>query len=373
MGRQLSLGKHSLGTKDREEALSNLERLDRKKAFERGLIKKLEEHPLRQLSIAEGWKLFFEHRGRPQIMGGVSKNTLKRYGSVRDKHISFCKRRDIRYWSLIDKSTTEEFGRWLSRKSADRTLKLELELIVSVVRFLAEEKKLLDRSQPFTLRLSKPEGSDRYCFRREEVMAMVEHCRSTPGLHWFVDVIVGLATTGLRSEEFNGLRWSDIDFEAGVIRLKDQRYSGRKRMLGSIRAIKGKRDRVLPLHPAFRGVLESLPRNRDGLIFHGPRGGRLHARNNLEFLKTQVIKPLADKFPTPSGEIGFEHGVIHSFRHFFCSEAFRGGASEAEVLDWLGDRDSNMIKVYRHLRPDDSKAKMNRIDFLGNGTTNGSI
>jgi integrase len=180
-------------------------------------------------------------------------------------------------------------------------------------------------------------------------------------------VIVGLATTGLRSESFNGLRWSEIDLDAGMIRIKDERFSSRKRKLGAIRTLKGKRDHALPIHPSFRCVLEKLPRSADGRVFHGLRGGHLHARNNLEILQTKVIKPLVGEFPTPPGEIGFEHGVIHSFRHYFCSEAFRQGASEAQVLDWLGNRDSKMILIYRHLRPDDSKRKMNSIDFLGDG------
>jgi len=124
--------------------------------------------------------------------------------------------------------------------------------------------------------------------------------------------------------------------EAGTIRITDERASKRKRMLGSIRTMKGKRDHTLPLHPSFRQVLQRLPRHADGLVFHGPRGGRLHSRNVLEVLQNKVIKPLVERFPTPPGEIGFEHGVIHSFRHFsVCSEAFRQGASEAQVLEWL--------------------------------------
>ena len=51
----------------------------------------------------------------------------------------------------------------------------------------------------------------------------------------------------------------------------------------------------------------------------------------------------------------------------FCSEDFRNSATEAEVLNWLGDRDSQMIHIYRHLRQDDSKRKMNEIDFVGGG------
>lgn len=69
-------------------------------------------------------------------------------------------------------------------------------------------------------------------------------------------------------------------------------------------------------------------------------------------------------FNTPSGEIGFEHGRIHSFRHYFCSQCFLGGASESEIKEWLGHADSKMVEHYRHLRSKDAQRKMNRIRFL---------
>ena len=39
--------------------------------------------------------------------------------------------------------------------------------------------------------------------------------------------------------------------------------------------------------------------------------------------------------------------------------------SEGEVKDWVGHRDTRMVELYRHLREQDSKLKMQRIDFLG--------
>jgi integrase len=323
-------------------------------------------------SIEDGWKRYFDDRRSPGVMGGVSVNTLKRYQPVSEYHIQFCKRNGLLTWNEVDKRSTENYGRWRAENAADATLKLELDLVVSIKKFLVEEK-LLPAAQLFTLNLSKPQGTDRYCFLREEVTAMVRYCQQTASLAWFADVIIGFATTGFRSETLNGLRWTDIDFKSAVIRVKDERASRRKKKLGSIRTLKGKRDHTLPLHPSFQEVLNRLPRHSDGLVFHGPRGGRLHSRNVLDVLKRKVIKPLIGHFPTPPSEIGFEYGVVHSFRHFFCSEAFRQGATEAEVLAWLGNRDSKMILIYRHLRPDDSKRRMKGIDFLGDGngaTTN---
>jgi integrase len=78
-----------------------------------------------------------------------------------------------------------------------------------------------------------------------------------------------------------------------------------------------------------------------------------------------VIEPLKKKFPTSPGEIGFEYGRLHSFRHYFCSQAFADGAAEADIKDWLGHQDSKMVAHYRHQRQDDSQNKMNQIDFLG--------
>lgn len=51
-------------------------------------------------------------------------------------------------------------------------------------------------------------------------------------------------------------------------------------------------------------------------------------------------------------------------RHYFCSESFRNGASEAQLLEWLGHRDSKMVAHYRHLRPDDSKKLMSSMRLL---------
>lgn len=78
-----------------------------------------------------------------------------------------------------------------------------------------------------------------------------------------------------------------------------------------------------------------------------------------------MIKPLTQQFPTASGEIGFEHGRVHSFRHYFVSEAFRLGVPEPRIMEWVGHRDSRIVARYRHLRDDDGQHAMQELDFLG--------
>lgn len=197
---------------------------------------------------------------------------------------------------------------------------------------------------------------------------MIGHCRNTTGLGWLDNVIVALVHTGLRISELAGLRWSDVNLEQNLLTVADERSSSRKRRGGVIRTTKGRRSRTIPIHQELRDVLAALPRESDGYVFHAARGGRLHPRNVLQAFIDDVIEPLKAEFPAADGEIGFEHGRLHGFRHYFCSQAFVCGASEGEIKEWLGHADSKMVEHYRHLRDEDAQRKMAQIDFLGRPT-----
>lgn len=58
-------------------------------------------------------------------------------------------------------------------------------------------------------------------------------------------------------------------------------------------------------------------------------------------------------------------------RHYFCSEAYRNGATDAELLEWLGIRSSKIMNLYRHLRPEDGQRRMEQINFLGSDDEEG--
>jgi integrase len=357
------LGKHSLGTRHHGEAMENLRALDRKLANQQGKIASQPERVLVDLPIAEGWRLYMDDRDKPQMFGGVSPDTLKRYRTVRDHHVKFCARRGIEFWQQVDAKNVEAFGMAMARSSADRTIYFAVTHIKTVVIWLINQKKLAAEYR-IDLPLVKPDGTDTYCYTIEQMTTMVFFCRADPKLRWLADVIVGLACTGLRISEFASLRWTDADLQAEVIRLTDERWSHRRKKIGSARHTKGKRTRCLPIHPDLLAILKTLERKPDGLIFHGPQGKKLCDSSVRANLVDRVIEKLKAKFPTPPGEIGFEHGRVHSIRHYFCSESFRNGATEAQLLEWLGHRDSKMVAHYRHLRADDSKRLMRGMRLL---------
>ena len=195
---------------------------------------------------------------------------------------------------------------------------------------------------------------------------MLKLCENDTELRWLRDVILFAACTGMRISEIASVRWTDIQYdrqhEPVFVVLTDERSSSRRE---EQRRIKGRRGRHVPIHPRVRELLGRLHHSQDGRLFHGPKGGRLKPDTVRNVFVREVIAVLKSRFSTPTGEIGFEHARLHSFRHFFVSQAFMQGAREGEVKDWVGHKDSRVVELYRHLSKDESRYKMEQLDLLG--------
>ena len=151
-----------------------------------------------------------------------------------------------------------------------------------------------------------------------------------------------------------------------MLRIADERH--RRRGAGNeARRTKTGRSRAFPIHPDFSAVLTKMTRSNDGIIFHGPLGGRVKADTVRRILIRDVLDKLKERFPTATGTIGFERGRLHSFRHYFCSVAAQAGTAEHIVMSWLGHSSSKMVRHYFHLYDDESRRQMKRINFLGAG------
>jgi integrase len=79
----------------------------------------------------------------------------------------------------------------------------------------------------------------------------------------------------------------------------------------------------------------------------------------------EALTPLSQQFPTPEGETGFKDGRLHSFRHYFCSVCANTGIPEQVVMQWLGHRDSLMVRHYYHLHDEEAQRQMQRVNFVG--------
>src|SRR5581483_6031796 len=110
-------------------------------------------------------------------------------------------------------------------------------------------------------------------------------------------VLTALACTGLRISELAALRWSDVDRQKNLIRLTDDSTAARRPGGGPARRTKSGRGRAFPIHADLAAVLDGLARRDDGLIFHGPRGGRLKPDTVRQVLAREALAPLAPRVP----------------------------------------------------------------------------
>jgi len=361
-----SVGRHTLATKDLEEARRVVRELDQRIAEEIGLIPPTAraDQPHTPLSLAERRRLYEEHLKRPRSVGGVKPSTCKRYKTVFDKFIPFAESQHVHDWRDVDAVVLTRYASYLEKLPRSHKTQInELVVLIQAIKWMISAKHLLGK-EPIKLELKKAESQRAYCWKPEEVTAIVEFCRASEKLEWLGDIVIALACTGLRISELAALRWTDVDFVKRLLHLPDE--SGFVHKAGSERRDrKSGRSRSFPIHPNLLAVL--VRRRQKGThVFHGTRGGRLKPDYVRNVLISKVIAHLALRFPASEGVQSFADGRLHSFRHYFCSLCANNNVPERMVMEWLGHKDSAMVRHYYHMNDAEAKRQMDKLNPLGN-------
>lgn len=100
------------------------------------------------------------------------------------------------------------------------------------------------------------------------------------------------------------------------------------------------------------------PRRRRGLS--RTFGWQIKADTVRRILIRDVLTPLSSRFPSKKDVIGFI-GLLHSFRHFFCSNCANRKVPERVLMNWLGHRKSRMVHRYYHLHDEESIRQMKQV------------
>ena len=359
------LGRYSLETGQKDEALRALQELDLTMAVRHGLASPdlLKSDRSQLLPLTEGRKLYERYVGRPAVANGPKPATAKRYRAVLDKFVQHCAQNRVRYWNEVNRELFDGYAAWLDDESyAYATEYLELTTLKQILKYLVSIERL-PASALFPYPMRKPTGTDTYCWTPQEVAAILKQCE-TPELAWLRSLTLTLAYTGMRISELAQLRWSDIDLQRRMITIRDESTSrssaGRER-----RTTKSGHSRTFPIHPDLATSLEAMDHHPDGVVFHGPLGGKIKPDKVRRSLIRDALTPLAPQFPKDGDEPGFIDGRLHSFRHYFCSTCANAGIPERVLMDWLGHRSSKMVHRYYHLHDQESHRQMARLATLG--------
>lgn len=185
-----------------------------------------------------------------------------------------------------------------------------------------------------------PENNERIRFlataERERLLAVA---KTSTCARFFLLVLMALVT-GARRGELLGLRWRDLDLEAGTAMLHHT---------------KNGRPRVLPLTPAVLAELRRLGRNDpEALLFPGrARHGRPSQPMDIDHAWGRAL-----------ADARIENFRFHDLRHSCASYLAQSGASLLEIADVLGHQSLDVTRRYAHLTIDTKARLVNRV--LGN-------
>jgi site-specific recombinase XerD len=134
---------------------------------------------------------------------------------------------------------------------------------------------------------------------------------------------------GLRLSEAIGLKWDDLDFG---------------RMLVHVRDGKGRKDRVIFLHPELKILLDAhCSNNSEGLVFvSGYSGGKYVPKTVQLVVKEAAARARIKKNVTP-----------HTLRHSFATHLLEGGADIRYIQKLLGHKDLKTTQIYTHVAETD--------------------
>ncbi|HYE29962.1 MAG TPA: site-specific integrase [Methylomirabilota bacterium] len=184
------------------------------------------------------------------------------------------------------------------------------------------------------------------------------------------NLILLLASTGMRVSEAMALRWEDVEWER------------RRLAIGQFRENKNREVRYVDFNPRLETVLKGMQRpDAKGWLFPNERSAK----------KPEGETAAAEKKPCGSMRKAFEgllerlkveenrkavgltedldlknQEAFHLFRHYFISQCVMAGIDFMTIATWVGHKDGGVLigKVYGHLANDHSAKQAQKLTSL---------
>jgi len=137
-------------------------------------------------------------------------------------------------------------------------------------------------------------------------------------------VLMFLYYAGLRLDEARNIKWTDLDFDRGIIHVK---------------IAKGGRERVVFLHQRLQDTLKVYGIKTEGLIFSSQFRNKIYNSRTIQ----QIVKNAAK-------EVGINKNVTpHTLRHSFATHLLEAGADIKYIQKLLGHKDIRTTQLYTHV------------------------
>jgi integrase len=251
--------------------------------------------------------------------------------------------------------------------------------IISLVLQVAIDDEVLQSNPAWRLGKFMKQQSSRLeadPLTRQELTALLEAFRKDWPAHY--PLALTLARTGMRIGEALALRWEDVDFHGGFIRIRHGISRGRLETPKS-----GKSRRVVMSRQLSEALAQLRARRREWMLrtVHEPDEGRFRllkykgeaVRGWKEFPEWVFISDQGNPLDSSSWRrrifekalerAGLRRIRVHDLRHSYASFLIQAGESLAFVRDQLGHHSIKVtVDIYGHLAPEGNRAAVDRLD-----------
>jgi integrase len=252
----------------------------------------------------------------------------------------------------VDKITPADVEAFVALKrdegKATKSILNYLGLLHSIFKFA--EKRGLTRGNPVAAidKPGRPEhDADIRYLDQVDLEALIVAVPAGPRESTERTIYLTAAMTGLRQGELIALRWKDIDWSAGRIRVR-QNY-----VRGEFGSPKSKRSsRSVPLADRVGAELErhfgaSAYQDDEDLVFCHPQTGAPLDRSRL--LK---------RFKAAAKAAGLRDVRFHDLRHTFGTRMAAAGVPLRTLQEWMGHRDFKTTLIYADYQPSEHEREL---------------
>ena len=206
--------------------------------------------------------------------------------------------------------------------------------IISSALELAKAQKLILSNPTESCALPKVEHREMKTLTQEQLSAFLQEAKAT-GVYemYYIEL-----ATGLRRGELLGLKWKDVDFANGTIRVQRQVA----RINGEIveAPLKTKNSyRTVTIGPDAVGILkEQKEKTEDEYVFPSPNGGPI-SPDSVNHMLQRVLR-----------RAGLPQVRFHDLRHTFATLALQNGVDIKTVSGMLGHYSAGFtLDTYTHV------------------------
>ena len=200
----------------------------------------------------------------------------------------------------------------------------------------AYELELIDTNPARHIKLFRiPQGEPEF-LTEGEFNSLLSPCKDV----MFRELLITAVLTGMRRSELANLHWEDINFDRGIIRIRNRENF----------TVKGQKPRTIPLHTALRKTF----------LRRSELSGPVFLDSNRQPYRpsriTRLFKSLARGADLP------ENIHFHSLRHTTASWLVQKGVSIYTVNALLGHRSISTTQIYAHLENDNMQKSIQVIE-----------